>query len=390
MRPIELKRTVPVHVFETVASIAVPEARPDLLAVVHLVGARGEATGRDVGRDLLGMDAGLGWRVLERCQRLELVTREQNSGPYRLTELGHRALADEQILLPERSAYAFYWIDDPLLPEVVLGWRAMATESPHDRLALDKETRDLAKDAKAGRGPARAACPRQLAGLLGVPTAALHDGGLVRLLELGEGFADTAGSVELILTLCADQEPTLRLHGQVDSQRIDRSLEVGDRVEHTHGTLWRHLVRNAVNVPDERLEEWEARFGIGTVGRSFSELGDAARRAFEERLTVRNVELDHAGRFDGTSLTVAIAPESDDDAHQWADWLVWDGLHDHHARHELEAHLTAVTQRFPHHRVELPVPGVFLQDARRRLRDDHRAWRLVAPGDLGLWEVTHG
>ena len=383
MKPIVLKRPVQVHVFETVASIAVPEARPDLLAVVHLVADRGEAWGRDIGRDLLGMDDSLGWRVLERCQRLGLVAREGNSGPFRLTELGQRAVTGQQIFLPERAAYAFYWVDDPLLPEVILGFKVLES-------ARDAEMRDLARDARDGQGPRTSRCPHQLQGRGDLVTEVLHDGGLVRLLELGDGYTDTAGTIELTLTLHVDQEPTLRLLGRVHGRQIDRTWPASDRVRHTHEAVWRHLVSEAVGAQAWTLDEWARSFGPGTLGRDFSEVPDAARRSFEERLSVDAVDLGHAGRFDGTSLTVGVAPESQQDADAWAAWLVWDGLHDHVSQSELDAHLASVGSRFPHHRVELPDPRDLLNEAHGRLQEDHRAWRLVAPADLGLWEVTPG
>jgi hypothetical protein len=379
MKPIVLKRTLKVHAFDTIASIAVPESRPDLLAVVHLAAERGEVWGRDIGRDLLGMDDGLGWRVLERCQRLGLVTREGRSGPFELTELGELAVEDEQIFLPERAAYRFYWVDDPLLPEVLLGFRGLES-------ARDAQMRDDARDARAGQGPKTSRCPAPLQTRLDVVTKMLHDGGLVRLLELGDGFTDQDGTIELSLTLRVDAGPMVRLQ----AQDLDRELDASGRVGQDHAATWRQLVRQALGIGDWQLDDWAGQFGAGTIGRSFADVHEAGLRSFEERLSVDEMHLSEAGRFQGTSVTVDVVPADLEDANAWATWLVWDGLHDHVSRQELEAHRTAVEARFRHHNVEIPHPGLLLQEAYGRLHEDTKAWRVVAPADLGLWEVTNG
>ena len=57
---------------------------------------------------------------------------------------------------------------------------------------------------------------------------------------------------------------------------------------------------------------------------------------------------------------------------------------------ELKQHLTEVAARFTHHHVDTPTPTALLAEARTRLGQDFRAWRLLAPAELGLWEVTRG
>ena len=212
----------------------------------------------------------------------------------------------------------------------------------------------------------------------------------MRLLEIGEGFAASAGAVELTLTLRPDDEVNIELRGRIGEWQVERTLRADDRVEHSHGSVWRHLVSNSLGVSSWTLDEWLQSFGPGTVGRAFSELQDPARRSFEDRLTLGEVDLGDAGAFDGTALTVHVVPESPEDAEAWAAWLVWDGLREPVSRHELEAHLAAVRARFQKHDVALPDPDALLQEAHERIHEDPRAWRLIAPADLGLWEVPHG
>jgi hypothetical protein len=384
---IRLTRSIDVFVFESEATVAIGRDRPEFLAVARLAADLGRPIGaRDVLRELLGSRPEVvGWKVIDRCVALGLLERK-TGGPAALSDGGRAALEHGSVLVPEEGLWRFYYVDDPLLPDVLLH-----VERLHGQSAKD-ERQALTQARKRGDGrPARPdPAPQLLQSCEGAaPYMSVARECLFQLVKLGEGGQHTEDTT-FRLTLEWDSAPKLALRGNLplegaDPLRVDAQGGAPEAVSRIgFDPLWMSLVSHATGVSVPELQRWRqvARKLILPV--RFDANAEAAMRGFVGDLPVPAMRFDELGTFDATTLqAVPLTPATDDDAQRWFEWLQWNSVTGYATPAQLEEQARSLASRFPYHR---PRPRTALELlSRARTERGDRAWNLLAPSDLGLW-----
>ncbi len=386
---IRLQRTVSINAFDTEATVAVGRDRPEFLAVARLAADLDRPIGaRDVLRELLGnRPEVVGWKVIDRCVALGLLEREGFSGPAALSASGRLALEHGAVLVPEEGTWRLYYVEDPLIPEVLIHAERVEGASARD------ERGALAEARKRGDGrPARPAPPPgPLAPTVGAaPRASAARGYLFQLFHLAQGGAEGEAATAR-LELVWEQEPVLRLHGilpvpgEGPGLKIDAYLDLPEVLTRiSRDALWTALASHGSGVSTADLQRWRAQAGAAVLPVRFADLSEGARRAFAQDLAIPASKWDKLGSFEATKLPdVRLVPGSDADAQSWFEWLQWEELAAYATPTQLDGQARALAARFPHHRPRPRSPAELL--ARARTERGDRAWNLLAPFDLGLW-----
>ena len=384
---IRLTRTIDVFVFESEATVAIGRDRPEFLAVARLAADLGRPIGaRDVLRELLGSRPEVvGWKVIDRCVALGLLERK-SSGPAALSDGGRAALEHGAVLVPEEGLWRFYYVDDPLLPDLLLHVERLHGESAKD----ERQALTQARQRGDGRPPRPDRPSQLLRSCEGVaPYESVARESLFQLVKLGDGGL-YGENTSLRLTLEWDSAPKLALRGNLplygaDPLRVDAQVPIPEAVSRLGADrLWMSLVSHAAGVSVPDLERWRqvARKLILPV--RFDANAEAAMRGFVRDLPVPTMSFDALGTFDATILqAVPVAPATDDDAQRWFEWLQWNSVNGYATPAQLEEQARSLATRFPYHR---PRPRTALELlGRARAERGDRAWNLLAPSDLGLW-----
>lgn len=386
---IRLQRTVSINAFDTEATVSVGRDRPEFLAVARLAADLDRPIGaRDVLRELLGNRPDVvGWKVIDRCVALGLLEREGFNGPAALSASGRLALEHGAVLVPEEGTWRLYYVDDPLIPEVLIHAERVEGASARDERGALAEARKRGD----GRPPRPTTPPGPLASTMGAaPRASAARGYLFQLLSLGQGGAD-GDDATARLELTWEQEPVLRLHGNLPlpgegpGLKIDAHLELPEVLTRIpREALWMALASHASGVSAADLQRWRAQAGALVLPARFADLSEGARRAFTQDLAVPASKWEKLGSFEATKLPgVRLVPGSDADAQSWFEWLQWEELAAYATPTVLDGQARALAARFPHHRPRPRSPAELL--ARARTERGDRAWNLLAPFDLGLW-----
>lgn len=386
---IRLSRSITISTFDSEATVAVGRDRPEFLAVARLAADLERPLGaRDILRELLGNRPEiLGWKVIDRCVALRLLEREGNSGPAALSDAGRVALEHGTVLVPEEGLWRFYYVNDPLIPEVLLHAERIEGES------MREERKALAEAKKSGvrRQPAPDTPPDLLSETVGsAPRESAARGYLFQLVDLPQGGAE-GEDVQARLSLTWDQNAVLRLQSsfpistQGSPLRVDAQLAIPEVLTRlSYGALWTALAGHGSGVPIPELNRWRERANTHVLPSRFEGLPDGARRAFLQDLPVRASSWKGLGAFEATTLRgVKLVPSTDADAQVWCNWLQWEDLTEYATPRQIEQQGQALLAKFPHHQPRLQTASELLARARSERGD--RAWNLLAPFDLGLW-----
>lgn len=383
---IHLTRVVPVHVFECEATVAIGRHRPEFLAVAQLAADLGRPIGaNDVLRELLGpRPEVVGWKVIDRCVALGLLTRADRSGVAVLSDAGKFALEHGSVLVPEEGIWRLSYVDDPLLPDRLLHVERLPAETAKDERKAMSDPKKLGTVRPGPQPP-----PELLAScLLGDPFESVVQDTSFRVLKLGaQGVRGAARSLRLTLTW--DAEPRLTLAGSfatdAEPLRVDAQVPVPRVVERLgREQLWMTLAARGSGVPVSELEHWWQTAGELVVPTKFDDGDPAAMRTFRREVSLPRLGVDGLGEFEATALAdVHLVPAAPDDAQRWLEWLQWHALDGYATPPMLETHAADLVARFPFHHPRPRTPAELL--ARARVERGDRAWNLLAPHDLGLW-----
>lgn len=387
---IRLQRTIQVQSFEAEATVAVGRDRPEFLAVARLAAdLRHPIGGRDISRELLGnLPEQVGWRVLERAVALGLLERQDHRGPAVLSESGRTMLEEGAVLVPEEGVWRFFLAEDPLVDApLVHAQRLDAEYAKAERDRLYK--RDRGDRPEPGQRP-----PRLLGGQDHGLRRSVVDGRSFELRDLGErGEEGPSGELVLALQWSPGEAPKLSLRGRLQGgddrakgPSVDSPLSIPPVLaDFSYEELWATLVARATRVHEDQLYQWMDRAGVPVLPARMDSLSEAVRRSFMVDLQVPAFSLDELGSFDATRLEgVPLVAESDGAAQEWAEWLLWDGIHAYVVPSDIERIRRDVTGKFPLHRPRLSDPAALLHRARSSPRE-RTARFLLAPADLGLW-----
>lgn len=384
---IQLTRNVPVHMFESEATVAVGRDRPEFLAVARLAADLGRPIGaRDVVRELLGnMSELIGRKVIDRCVALGLLEREER-GPASLSESGRLALDAGTVLVPEEGLWRFYYAHDPLLENSLLHAERLVGESAKDERNELRSAPRGRERAGQGGAPQKLLVECQQAG----PSVSVAKGHWLQLRQLGQA-GQPVGDATLRLTLTWDTSPTLNLRGALPRSEgekpmpVDATLTVPRKVSVLEkSALWTRLVSHTTKVPVHELERWRQAAGEAVLPTLFQEGNAPAMRAFRQDLEVPAIRIDGLGAFEPSTLhAVRLVPSTPLQAQLWLDWLQWQDITTYTTPPELVAKAQHLLARFPYHNPQPRSAAELLARARKERGD--RAWNLLAPHDLGLW-----
>lgn len=386
---IRLSRSITISTFDSEATVAVGRDRPEFLAVARLAADLNRPIdARDVLRELLGnRPEVVGRKVIDRCVGLRLLEREGSTGPATLSDAGRVALEHGAVLVPEEGLWRFYFVDDPLIPDVLVHAERIEGDS------MREERKALAEAKKSGvrRQPAPDAPADLLAGVVGAPPReSAARGYLFQLVDLPQGGAE-GEEVNGRLELAWDQDVVLRLQASLPTSahgaalRVDAQLAIPEVLARlSREALWTALAAHGSGVSVAELNRWREVARSPVLPTRFEGLPDAARRGFTRDLPVPASSWKGLGDFEATALkAVRLVPATDVDAQAWYDWLQWEEITGYATPTLIEQQGSALLAKFPHHRPRPRTPAELL--ARARAERGDRAWNVLAPSDLGLW-----
>ena len=389
---IHLYRTVGIQAFDAEATVAIGRDRPEFLAVAMLARDLDRPiTGRDVCKELLAnLPENVGWRVIDRCLRLGLLSREGDRGPVMLSESGALALEHGKVLVPEEGAFRFYFASDPLLDDPVLH----VVRLPVDDAKAERSRLYRAKRENAGR-PDQGERPPDCIGeaTKGGVSLSVVNGNAFEIREVSErGEHGPEGQLRLDLRCSPGAAPELRLSGSLagaddgSSLRADMKIPEADALgTWSYDRFWSALVQFVTKVPAATLEQWRRQAGRNLLPVAFPALPEASRRSFTQDLPIPAVRFQDLGTFETSRIDrVDVVPATPNDAQEWCSWLQWDGLGAFHLPEGLQKSGQQTLSRFPFHKPRVLSPAEMLAKASQDL-GDRRSWYLLAPSDLGLW-----
>ena len=302
-----LKRELVMERWRVIAKLGFTQRRPEIIAILALADGLpdGVVTGLDVSRKLLGeRPAVVGERLLEVCCMMNLVERlDQPLEGWRLTELGRRALMNQEVPTPQRGEFDVWLMADELYPEALV--RVRPTEPETQQKQSEKVE----------------------------PTLPVVTQELPRVLLQCEGHVirpplrlpDEASEVYVFefapLGRCVAREPCLlsvELHSGGGTAKFDVAFA---------GRQANFAPAAKLPALPEALKAAGRSEADGPLKVAFRTLGDNERRSARREMELEGVAMPELGEFPRARLSdVRLVPESQQDANEWAVWRLIDGI----------------------------------------------------------------
>lgn len=344
------------------------DQRVDLVAITKRARELGgKINPEDVCRDLINRPKALaaGERILKRCEYLGLLNKQ-----YVLTEAGQKAAEEESVFLPEHGVYRIWYTRDSLASQGFLQY-----ESRNDgSLYADIQGKpQLNWDSVAP-------IPDWIDNLLDEELTNYSGEDIVKI----ESVEKICRSVEkhglsVTATLIAEHYQPTRIVLSSPKWRVNTTFDIPGL---TFDDIWNELLtRNSLR--------WEAEF----LEVSFNDLTDRERHSFKKTITFDHPEIERYGVFDRTTVDeVPIAPQTKNDAREWARFLLEDGVKEYLTAEQYLALVGQIEQLPGFYKyaavLELPTQATLA----KKIQDDDssgnkRYWFLRAPLDLHPLEV---
>ena len=390
---IKLKRTVECKTFDVKATIAVGRDRPEFLAVALLAHDLDRSIGgEDLSGHLFGDIFELGERVLERSVSIGLLEwSEESNDSWRfarrsahLSQAGKKAIEQEKVLISEEGVWRFYYLDDPLIKDRLIHFEPMEVPKAWE------ERRDLYRQ-KRQRPNHSIPTPDFLKWHQDHTFISVIDGTPFMLQDISkEGENLLSEELTMHTKVTPDKKLDITLQGELKSPsrngfplRVDQYFDPPeDLLSITYNEVWMELATQGSGVEPHK-------YGADlVVPVHFDEIDEAARNSMHKDIQVPNPDLNNLelGCFETTKLKGArIEPDTDEDAQQWARWLLLNGLDDYKTPQLIRKDEQEIHKRFPNHPIQLIDAEDLLQDA---CACTDKTWSrfLLAPYDLNLWK----
>jgi hypothetical protein len=304
---IELQRRLDVESWEMKATVAFPQRRDEVQAVLALTGQRGHLTAADLVHREHGLLPGraeiMGARLLTMVSDLKLL--EQKGDQWLLTDLGRSSLDEGRTYVPEEDLWQMHWTEDPLVQSPLLSVERIMTKG-NDRWNHDKRP-----TAPTSRWTSRKPVVHEL-------LKEVNKTRRVRVDDLQKnGHLIGRNSLGVSIVAEPGQQASLHVQGNLpthggDTTSIDHRRSLQDvRHEHLLSQLLHDAPRGSWN--GQALE-------IAFEATSFKE-----RRTQMATVTIDQPDLDNLGAFDVVQIRdVPLLPATPEDAWAWAKWLLWD------------------------------------------------------------------
>lgn len=357
---LNLSRKLPVRVYEGWLVIARPHKRPDLHAVLlRAQERRGGTTAEDVATHLLkGRPSAVGLRLLVRCARLGLLTREQDrnvdeevnpfawgridhpapattqsaptvSDKFRLTDTGRSALNEKEVFEQEEGRFRLWLTGDALVPLSLLDIQPV----PEPELRRGQNGQDVGK----------LETPPLVRTLLGNVIELPGQKSLrVRIDRTPESVVSVSLDEDTRLTWRVPESGRSRLNlsGRFHAEFPGPSVQFQ--------RLWQELL-------GPRKRDWESSVQGGRLLVVFGEANEEGRKTFRMTWRLDVPQTGEFGDFEPSEVAgVPIGPRSDRDAQNWAEWLLEESIETHLGSAEYDPLRERIRGRFPGSSVRLP------------------------------------
>ncbi len=352
---VKLSRPLAVMVFDTMMQISRPQKRPDLMAILYRARENGKGTNAiDMCKYLLnGRPDRVGQTLLKRCEELGLLQRvdeedeEQVYGELPSPEAffvptpeGEEAIRQQEVFMPEAGRFRVWITDDPLLAaNRLISINPVSEENPA-RKGTDKETNPL-KDLPA--------LITDLHGQIVVVPGNNHVRQRVRIDEISrQGISvDSKVSVMADWIVSDTAVSALSVRGNLGV------FELNVRLPPPHypwEEVWNQLLGKSIH-------EWvkESRGNVLLTDFANSSLNDKEKRTMKCTLQFQKPSFHGLGSFNDTHVSgIPLAPRTDKDARDWAEWMLEQMVVHHIQGEEYQELIREVQELFPDHKLILP------------------------------------
>ena len=331
---IKLKRTVECKTFDVKATVAIGRDRPEFLAVALLANDLDRPiSGKDLSDHLFGDLYDLGERVLERSVSIGLLDwAEESNETWKLANLsqaGKEAIEREKVLISEEGVWRLYYLDDPLIKDRLIHFEHV--EVPKAR----EERRNLKREKLQSNNSS--ATSEFLKRHQEHTFISVVDGTPFMLREISkEGEKLSSENLTLHTKITLGKKLDITLQGELKSPslsgfplRVDQDFDISeDLLPLTYNEVQVELAIQGSDVAPREYGE-----GNLVMPVHFDErLDTAARNSMRMDIQILNPDLSTLGlgQFETTELKgVSIEPDTDEDARQWARWLLINGMDDY-------------------------------------------------------------
>ena len=386
---IKLKRTVECKTFDVKATVAIGRDRPEFLAVALLANDLDRPiSGKDLSDHLFGDLYDLGERVLERSVSIGLLDwAEESNETWKLANLsqaGKEAIEREKVLISEEGVWRLYYLDDPLIKDRLIHFEHV--EVPKAR----EERRNLKREKLQSNNSSTT--PEFLKRHQEHTFISVVDGTPFMLQEISkEGENLSSENLNLHTKITLGKKLDITLQGELKSPspngsllRVDRYFDTPeDLLPVTYNKMQVELATQGSDVAPREYGE-----GNLVMPVHFDEgLDTTARNSMSMDIQISNPDLSilGLGQFETTELKgVSIEPDTDEDARQWARWLLINGMDDYKTPELIREDERKIHDRFPNHQIQPTDSNELLREARA---STDQLWSrfLLAPYDLNLW-----
>jgi len=304
---IELQRRLDVESWEMKATVAFPQRRDEVQAVLALTKQRGHLTAADLVHREHGLLPGraeiMGARLLTMVSDLKLL--EQKGKEWALTELGRSSLEEGRTYVPEEDLWQMHWSEDPLVQSPLLSVERIASKG-NSRWDHDKRT-TASTNRWASRRPVVHELLREVSKTRQVRIDHLwKNGHLIGKKSLGVSIVAEPG-----------QQASLHVQGSLPKHGDGTTSIDHRRILHDvrHEDLLSQLLLDAPR------GSWNGHaLEIAFEATSFEE-----RRNQMATITIDQPNLDVLGAFEVVEIRdVPLLPATPEEAWTWAKWLLWD------------------------------------------------------------------
>ncbi len=373
-----LRRNIKVQCWNVRVTIAKAQKRDDLLPVLMRAKERDGTYGKDIALHLLGEEIGrevVGIRLLTMCESLKLLENrgEKNRPRYYLTKEGEKALESGNIMVPEEGSWTIWASDDPLLDYPILRVEPFVESSAFDEVYGDKK-----KDTRS-RNDNFEDLPRWFSAVKGIaamPSAIGKE--LIRLDSIEKRVEPLRPNASLTIEW-SPELGSVKLEGSIFEQSVSSTPKSPDVLfEH----VWLELMDN-----EGLWQQWNEHKQNLLV--TFDSTTERERSSLRRRLEFKRPSLSDYGRFEDTSRTVEIYPESLQDALDWSEWKLKSLISTFATQALFAQWRQQARELFPEYSRDIELPDRSeLSQAAWDDRDDQTnsttKWHLMAVEDWGI------
>ena len=386
---IKLIRTVECKTFDVKATVAVGRDRPEFLAVALLANDLDRSiSGKDLSDYLFGELYELGERVLERSVSIGLLDWSEGSNETwkfaNLSQAGKEAIEREKVLISEEGVWRFYYLDDPIIKDRLIHF---------EHIEVPKAGEERRSLKNGGSRPNNSAfTPEFLKRHQEHTFISVVDSTPFMLQEMSKkGEKLSSEKLTLHTKVTPGKKLDITLQGELKSpSRKGSPLRVDQYFDPPEDLLSVTYNKVRVELETQGSDVAPREYGEGNlvVPVRFDErLDKAARSSMRMDIQVSNPDLSSLGlgQFETTELKgVSIEPETDEDARQWARWLLLNGMDAYKTPELIREDEEKIHERFPNHQIQPTDPNELLQEA---IASTDQLWSrfLLAPYDLNLW-----